>query len=179
MRKIIITIGIMSGLSALVFGLYKFYSYQISQALTYCYKLTRLKFNKIDTNRINLDLFLKVRNNSDFIVDLNGYSFEISINEKVVGKAESTMPVTVKNNGVTELGVNLNFDPIQMFDLAYVIKLISYALDDKTKFIIKVKGVLHAKMQFIPISMPINITMNLAEITAPEDPNNPKQVCNI
>lgn len=179
-KKVIITSSIVAGIGAIVYGLYRFYKYQVSLAMEYCYKITNYKFNALDQNGINMDLFLKIENKSDFIITILGYDLDILVNGKNVGHVVSKTQYTLLNKSITEIGINVLFNPLSSFSLVDVIALLTYAVTDKSKFIIEVKGTISGKMNFIQIkNFPIDIKMSLADILAPEDPNKPKTVCDI
>jgi hypothetical protein len=179
-KKIIITTSIFAGIGAIAFGLYKFYKYQLSLAMQYCYKISRYNFNALNQDGINMDLFINIENKSDFSVTIIGYNLDILVNNNKVGTVISKTQYTLANKSITEIGLNILFNPLTSFNLTDVISLLGYALTDKSKFIIEVKGSLSGKMNFIQIKdFPIDIKMSLADILAPEDPNKPKTVCDI
>jgi LEA14-like dessication related protein len=179
-KKIVVTTSVLAGIGAIVYGLYKFYKYQVSLAMEYCYKISNYKINALDQNGINMDLFIKIENKSDFVITIVGYDLDILINGKDVGHIVSSSQYTLLNKSITEISVNVLFNPLASFNLMDVVSLLSYAATDKSKFIVEVKGTISGKMNFIQIkNFPIDIKMSLAEILAPEDPNKPKTVCDI
>lgn len=179
-KQVVIGTSLIAGVVALVYGLYQFYTYQISQALKYCYKISSVSFNKISLNNINMNVGVLIMNKSDFVVNLTGYSFDIYLNEKLITTAKSNQIQTIANNSVSEIVANVNFEPSKFFDLSYVAQLLIWAVNSKDKIVLQIKGSFSAKLNFIQIAnYPVDFKMTLAEILAPEDPNNPKEKCDI
>jgi len=179
-KKVLITTSVLAGIGAVAYGLYKFYKYQVSLAMQYCYKISNYKFNTLNQDGINMDLFVKIENKSDFVFTIVGYSLDILINNNKVGTVISKQQYTLANKSITEIGLNVLFNPIASLNLTEAITLVSYALTAQSKFIVEIKGTFTGKMNFIQIKdFPLDIKMSLADIMAPEDPNKPKTICDI
>ena len=169
-----------AGIAGIGFGLYRFYKNQLDLAMSYCYKISGAKFNTITKKQVNLDVTVKLLNNSSFEADITGYNLDVVLNGKLVATIASNKTLTIKANGVSELGLNVDFDPSKVFNPSDLLNLIAWAITDKENIVIRTKGTFSAKLNFIKVSdYPVDISMTLAEIMAPDDPNAPKQVCNI
>jgi LEA14-like dessication related protein len=180
MKKVVIFSAIIAGLAGIGYGLYRFYKKQIDLALSYCYKISGAKFNTVTKNRINLDLMVKILNNSAFQADLTGYDFDVFINGKFIAKIAGSKAQSIASKGVSELGLNIDFNPDKVFNADDLMKLITWYFTDKANVVIQVRGSFSVRLNFIKVSeYPIDVKMSLADITAPEDPKKPKQICNI
>ena len=178
-RKLLIG-GAIGGLVVMGAGLALYYKHQLDLAMQYCYKITNFKPLKVSKDLISFELYMKLENKSSFAVSLQGYAFDIYLNDKKISHVESKANQILKNNGVSEMHFTVNFDPKSVWDLSYIIQLMTYFITDKSKIKIRCVGKLDAKADFIPIrAFPLDITMTVADILAPPDPKAPKNVCNI
>lgn len=155
---------------------------QIKLAMNYCYKLSGFKINKLKINEFDFDLGVKIRNKSNLEAIINGYDFDIFINDKKVSHIQSAQKAFIKAKDVSKLWVNINFNPKEIFkDLSYVADLISYFLTAKEKIIIRVEGNISAQHSFIKIErfkIPA-IEMNLKEIMTDDPQSTENEVCDI
>jgi len=76
MRKVLLFGGI--GLAG--FGLYRYFKYEVSQALNYDYKIKNFKYTNVDVanNKIDVSLEIDLTNNSSFEVVVRSYDLNFS-----------------------------------------------------------------------------------------------------
>ena len=178
-RKLIIG-GAITGLALMGVGLYMFYKRQLNLAMQYCYKITNFTPIKVSKDMMSFELYMNIENKSSFAMVLEGYAFDIYLNDKKVTHVVNKTNTPIKNNGVSSLHFTVNFDPKAFWDLTYILQLLSYFITDKSKIKIRIVGTMSAKADFIKVhAFPLDITMTVADILAPPDPNAPKVVCNV
>lgn len=167
-RKSLIGVGIFTAISAVAIGVYLFYKRQVQLALQYCYKVSNVKFIKVAKDNITLQLFVKIQNKSDFIVELKGYDFTVSLNNKEIAKIVSEKSETLKAQAISELSFMVTCNPADIYDPDYLANLIVFAITDKTKLVLSVNGIIHAKMNFVNIKkLKFNYTANAKELLTP------------
>jgi LEA14-like dessication related protein len=168
LRKSLIGIGIFAAIGAIATGIYLFYKRQIELALQYCYKISNVKIINFAKDNITLELFVKIQNKSDFMVEIKGYDFDVSLNNKDIAKITSDKSEMLKAQSISELSFMVTCNPAQIYDPDYVSTLIVYALTDKSKIVLSVNGIIHAKMNFVNIKkLKFDYTTNVKELLTP------------
>jgi LEA14-like dessication related protein len=148
--------------------MYAFYKKQIAAALNYCYKISKVKINNVAKNDIDLDVTVKIRNNSEFILNVTKYSMNVAINGAIVANIASNTPQIIQNKGVSEIVMKVKFDPAKFFKDSDILGIVIAATTNRKAFIISVNGSLSAKMNFLSLTnIPIDISMTLDEILKP------------
>lgn len=167
MKKLLIATGFLAGFTALGWGLSVWYKGQMSKVMQYCYKIKRYKITRLDTEKIQLAIDLLIRNNSAFSMDINGYDLSVYVNDIKIAILKDTITQTVRNNSLSLITLNVDVIAKNLFkDAKKLGQIILYAVVDRAKFIIKVEGNVSASSGFLKIKqLPINISMNLDEIT--------------
>ena len=150
-RKSLIWSGVIAAASAIGYGIYLFYKRQIGLAMQYCYKISGLKFLKIEKDNISIQLNIKIQNRSDFTVEIKGYDFDIYLNDKKIANVISNKSEMLLGNAISELTFVASCNPQQIFDKEYIAKLISYAITDRRRITIKVVGLINAQMNFVSL----------------------------
>lgn len=166
MKKWIIIIAIIIVLLAV--GGY-FAKKQLDKAMKYCYKydISKSKINKVSAKEINIDFAIDFKNNSDIEAQINGYTFDVVINDLKVSKLSSKAKISIKPASFTTIIVPIKLDlsGLNGISLGPIIK---YMVTDRSKVMITVKGVVSGGALGINIDdMPIEISMSLAEIMKP------------
>lgn len=178
MRKTLIVAIVFIGIGLVGYGMYSFVTKEIEKATHYCYKIKRYKFRQLTKDNIGLDVDVLIRNRSAFDVDVYGYNFNVYVNNRKVANVVNKTKQTINNNALSQLTLSVDFKPKDLFpSLAEAALLVSYAMFNKEKFIIKVEGTVSAGSSGVQLKdLPLSITMNLAEITK-DDPN--KEICSV
>jgi LEA14-like dessication related protein len=180
--KVLLSVLALAGTVAVGYGLYGFVLKQIKGAMNFCYKIANVKFVAISANLVSFVLDIKLLQNSDFRLQINNYFLNIAINGKVVASVKSSKTIDVLPKAVTYLSANVSFNPSNLFDMDYVLGLLSTAVTDQKNFIIEISGSVDVSVNFLHFPLPIKIKMTLADIMAPSpvDPKKDKQmVCKI
>lgn len=169
-RKVLIGVVFVTMIGVMSYAIYRFYKLEFTKALNYCYQVSGVHFNNVSINNINMDVSIRLKNQSTFDVTLTGYDFDIYVNNKLISTVKSDVPQNIANQSVSTLVANVQFDPSKFFDLAYITEFVVYAVNDRSNFIIEVKGSFSAKLNFIAINYPLDFKMSLEDILTPSDP---------
>ncbi len=176
-KKIIIKLSMIVAGAGIIYAFYNYYKREMQLAMSFCYKFSKVKIVKASKDQFIINLTIKIRNQSDLRINLQNYSFEVYINGKFITVISSVSSVDLLANAVSELPVRIEFNPQKLFNIADVTKLIATALTDQNNFKIQLKGKIAAAINFIKIKdLPIDMTMSLAEIMKPADPNAPAKL---
>ena len=107
-----------------------------------------------------------LKNQSAFSVELTNYMFNIYINNKYIASVKSEKKQLIDSNAVSPFTLNISFDPSTKFTTEDVARLLTYAIIDREKFLIKLDGyvsVNHAG--FISVKeLPITLDYTLKEL---------------
>jgi len=180
--KPIVIISSILGLGAIGYGLYKFIASQLVGAMNFCYKIAGFKFITLNKNLIQLKIDIKLLQNSDVRLTLKKYDLDIFINGVKAANINESKNLDILPKAVSYLTAGVTIYPKKVFKETFLGDLIYNAVMDKSKVVVEIKGTLKAVATFIPISFPIAIKMNLAELTAPTTPtisNNKQAECKI
>ena len=91
---------IASGLGALAFGFYSYYTNQFDILYNFKYKLTKIKILSSTFSKINLQLTFDVINDSSISATITKYDFDIKINgEKVANVKNSSINQFLQKDG--------------------------------------------------------------------------------
>lgn len=179
-KSIIFTVATFAAIGAIAFGFYQFYKRQMRLALSFCYKFSKINIITLSKTKLTLDLTLKIRNQSDIRLNLSDYSFQVWINGKFITVISSVSNTDLLANAVSFLTLRVDFDPSKVFDANDLVTLTLTALTDKKNFIIKIKGKISAKANFIKIKdLPIDMQMSLEDIMKPDEKADEKIECKI
>jgi|WetSurMetagenome_2_1015567.scaffolds.fasta_scaffold324551_2 LEA14-like dessication related protein len=148
-RKSIMAVGIIASVAAIAGGIYMFYKRQISLALQYCYKIAGITIYHVRKDSINFQLILKVQNKSDFSLIINGYDLDVILNSKKIANVKSTMTTKILPATISEIPMELDFNPSEIFDKNYITELLTYMLADQTKIKLQIQGTMNITMNFI------------------------------
>ena len=140
----------------------------------YCYKITGVRFLTLKTNDVDIDITLKVRNQSDIDIVIKRYEFKIYIDTYYVCDVVNETGFLFAANNVSVIPVKIKFNPQALSNrlkAAEIINLVAKVLTDKDNITIKIEGHLAAKHSFISLpNLPLNVSMTIKEIMA-TDPN--------
>jgi LEA14-like dessication related protein len=179
-KKFITRFSLIAGAFAFIYGIYKFYEYQIGMALQYCYKIAGIQLNKISTSIISLTILLKIQNKSSFSLLIAGYDLHIYINNLHVANIRSVKEELIANNAISDLSLQINFNPTDVFQIKDIALIATQFMTDKSKILIKISGTFTAKMNFIKIKRPIEFNMSLAEMMSTDSTSEKKKTkCDI
>ena len=62
-----------------------------------------------------MNITMRFRNNSDFIIDVTGYALDVSVNNNFVATIGSSQKQTIANKSVSNLTFQAQFNPAQFF----------------------------------------------------------------
>ena len=169
-KKMLIWLASLGGVAILSYSAYRYITQQIVLLEASCYKFKNFKFLTLKKDKIAISINMYVKNLSKIGFILKNYDFDIILNDRKVANVNKQLNQHISANGeVSMIGINFEFNPRDIFDMAYIVKLLRFALFDNSKFILKIKGFVDVKHSFIQTKQDIDIVFTLKEIL--EDDN--------
>ena len=176
MKKTIIIVAIVI---AILLGAGYFAKKQMDKAMKYCYNynIKKSKVGKVSATSLVIDFAIDFKNSSDITATLDGYKFEVIINNIKVGEVSSTKGFYLTANTITTIVVPINVNPSALLSKKLInADTIKNIISDKSKVNLTIKGSVTGGAIGLQIKdMPIEFSMSLAEIMAPT--TEPKTEC--
>lgn len=94
MKKILL----LSGVAIAGFGLYRYFKYQVAEALKYDYKLKNFHILGTSGDNINLSAEFDITNNSNFEITLTSYNLKFYFKDVPFGGAMLNEPILIMPN---------------------------------------------------------------------------------
>lgn len=159
MKKVLLLGGI--GLAG--FGLYRYFKYQVSQALNYDYKIRSFKYENVDipNNKIDVSLELQLTNKSAFEVIVRSYDLKFSFKGVNFASSKSDNSFVVMPNTSFNLKISGTID-LQKAKSS-VLPLVKDILA-RNPINIEVSG--NVKVKFIGINSTINFNNDSFQYSA-------------
>jgi LEA14-like dessication related protein len=143
---------------------------QYKKLMNYCYRVYSFKINSISKDLVDFTLKIWVRNQSDILLTITNYSFDIFMMAKYVSTASNVINQKLYPNTVSTFDVNIKFVPKDVFKAADLISFLSMALANSEEFKIKITGFAGAKAGILSISnIPMSFDYTLKELMTPSD----------
>ncbi len=142
---------------------------QFDKAMKYCYNynIKRSKVNKISQSLIDIDFAVDFKNNSDIDAQIDGYSFDVLLNDNKISEVKSSSKVNIKANAFTTIMIPIKIDLGGMNGISLP-NILTYLATDRSKIIIKIKGSVSGGALGIKLTnMPVELSMSLKEIMTP------------
>lgn len=164
--------GILS-VSAIAGGLYYKFQKEAYLLSQYCYKITGFRLVTLNKDGFVGAFKVKILNRSSIAATITGYSFDIYLNGKRVGKVYSNKEQPIPANDSTEFEMIADISYVDKFSVFEIINLgvLVASKNNWSKVKIKFDGKISVKAAGIKVSnIPVNTEMTLAEMTT-SDPN--------
>lgn len=149
LKKSLITVGIISSIGAVAYGIYLFYKRQVALALQFCYKIADFNLYKVSKELINFELFVKIQNNSNLSLTINSYDLDVILAGRKIANLKSSKSIQIFSTNVSTIPLMINFNPSEVFDKDYLVSLLAYMVTDQTKVTIQVVGTMDITMDFV------------------------------
>jgi len=163
--KLLLWLGGLGSMVVLSIMTYRYITTQIELLQSSCYKFKNLKILSLKKKRIAMTMTMYVKNISKIAFFLKNYNFDIIINGKKVANVNKKLNQHISaNGGISEVKIDIEFNPKVSFNALDIISLLKYALLEKDKFIIKLKGFVDVKHSIIETKQDIEIDFTLKEI---------------
>jgi hypothetical protein len=159
MKKVLLFGGI--GLAG--FGLYRYFKYQVNQALNYDYKIKNFKYTNIDVdnNKIDVSLDIFLTNNSAFEIIVRNYDLTFAFKGVNFASSKSNNSFVVMPNTSFPLKISGTLDLNKA--KSSVLPLVQDILGRKP-IIIEVTGVV--KVKFLNINSTLNFNKDAFQYSA-------------
>ena len=169
MKRIIITVSVLGALAYLGYTWWKKYSFtdkfEIKPSGHY------FRINGLHSGEF--EIYLDVTSKYPFNVNVTGYNLNVMVNGTQISNLRSGIIQTLISNTPSRLTLKANFDPAvlvkNVFDLSFLRSLIA----DKMNTKITIQGTISISAKNIAVNdLPMDMTMTLAELTAPNTNSN-------
>lgn len=159
MKKVLL----FGGLGLAGFGLYRYFKYQISQALNYDYKIKNFKYENVDiaNNKIDVSLEILLTNKSAFEVVVKSYDLKFSFKGANFANSKSSNSFVVMPNTSFPLKISGTLD-LQKAKSS-VLPLVKDILA-RNPINIEVTG--NVKVKFIGINSTVNFNKDTFQYSA-------------
>ena len=96
MKKVLL----LGGLGLAGFGFYRYFKYQVNQAVNYGYAIKNFKVLESNTESVKVELEIEIQNNSSFEVLIKSYDLKIKFKGKQFAKFLNWMHPMISEHGV-------------------------------------------------------------------------------
>jgi LEA14-like dessication related protein len=147
MKKVLL----FSGLGLAGFGFYRYFKYQVNQAVNYGYAIKNFKVLESDTESVKVELEIEIQNNSSFEVLIKSYDLKLKFKGKQFATSISTKEFKVLPNSafsLTTIG-SINLKQSKVAVLPFVMDVIK-----RKPINIEISGFI--KVKFLGINSTLN-----------------------
>ena len=88
------------------FGLYRYFTYEVNQALNYDYNIKNFQVISVDGDNINISVEFDITNKSNFQITLNSYALDFFFKDVKFGSTVSSTPITILPNSKISIKAN-------------------------------------------------------------------------
>lgn len=158
------------GVAAVALGAYTYI--QVKRAMQYCYKIVSFAPIKVSVDKIVLGINVWFLNKSDFGATVNGYDFDVYLNNVYLSRVSDSKGFEFKANTSFTIPITVEFAPKKVFNLQNITLMLAAFKPDspaKLKMVGKVRATL---LGFIPVTAPFTYESTIKELMA-DDPNPP------
>lgn len=160
---------ILFGSIALLAGVGYYFYRQAKKASDFCYKIKKVKINKLNRAFTSIDLTFDFQNKSKLEFMVTNQDFDVFINDILVTKIKSNQSFALRPEAWSPLTTTINFNPDEVFKSVKSIDFLKNMLGGTDKIKIKVVGKIGVKSGVISANIPIDITQTLKELLTPSE----------
>lgn len=144
---------------------------QYKKLMNYCIGFKSVKIKTLTEQKVDFDVFMNMRNNSNVKIEIESQEYNVYLNDKFVTKASNAITQTIAPESLSVVGVNVQFNPKEVFS---ILKLnFRDLLLNRDKIRIKIDVKLKVKLWFFTVNIPYVYETNLKEMTAPSQTTTP------
>lgn len=160
---------ILFGSLALLVGVGYYFYKQAKKAYDFCYKIKKLKINKLGRTFTSFDLTFDFQNKSKLEFMVTSQDFDVFINDTLVTKINSDKTYVLKPESWSPLTTTINFNPDEIFQSVKSVEFLKNMLSGTDKIKIKTIGKIGVKSGVISATIPLDITYTLKELLTPSE----------
>lgn len=130
-----------------------------------CFSIGGFKIKSLDSNYINLDILLNVKNPASLDVKVQGYDIGAMLNGVPIGKIVDKTEKVLLANQITPLLVPITIDHNKAFGQIKSKEILAYFLTNNwEKIVVSLDIKFKGEVLRIPISTSVNLTYSLKQI---------------
>jgi LEA14-like dessication related protein len=142
---------LIGGLGLAGFGFYRYFKYQVNQAVNYGYDIKNFKVLESDSDSVKVELEIEIKNNSSFEVVIKSYNLKLAFKGKQFATSISTKEFKVLPNTSFSLKTigTINLQQSKVAVLPFVMDVLK-----RKPINIEISGVI--KVKFLGINSTLN-----------------------
>jgi LEA14-like dessication related protein len=151
---------------AFIIAVAVYFGIQVKRLMNYCFTLatSKTKVHQATINSVDLDYFIRFKNNSNIDIEVDAYNFNIDLNGIKIANVKSNKKQVVKAGQFTDFMISIDIVPkdVMKADKAKLIELGKYFITDKSKIVFNTTGTVTAgalgvKAKDVPVSVPYTL----------------------
>ncbi len=160
---------VLFGSLALLAGVGYYFYKQAKKAYDFCYKIKKVKINKLNRAYTSIDLTFDFQNKSKLEFMVTKQDFDVLINGTLVTKIQSNQSFALRPEAWSPLTTTINFNPDEVFKSVKSIEFLKNMLGGTDKIKLKVVGKIGVKSGVVSATIPLDITYTLKELLTPSE----------
>ena len=137
---------------------------QYKRLMNYVIKVGKITINKISLNNIDFNLILNFYNKIDISFDIKNQMYDIYLNNVFIAKVQNQSTNKINAKSVSQIGLNIKFDPSKAVKKLGVGTLDLLSKPDKIMLKVDIK--LKVKLYMFTINLPFVFESSLKDLTA-------------
>jgi len=144
---------------------YQYFKNEFEKLMDYCYKLSKFTINSFTSENADFSVSLLIQNKSDIDIKVKSFNLGVYVNDVLVSSIVDTDVTLLKANDVTEISMDVQFNPLQVLQVS--LQNFSDILLHRDKIRISTKGYFTGGSGFIVYpNYPIDVEYTLTELTS-------------
>lgn len=136
----------------------------VKKLMSICYNIVKYEY-KLDLEYLYLDLTLQLKNPSFLKVGIDGYDLDVYLNNKWVAKVAKIKHEEIASEGISFIAIPIKIKYIKLINTIGGKEIINaFSNKEFHKIVIIVRGKLYGEVLKIPVNVPVDYKITLAEI---------------
>jgi LEA14-like dessication related protein len=135
--------------------------WQYTKIMNYCIGFKRIKLNAFSLEKVDFDVTLNFKNNSDLTIHILSQDYKVFLNNEELVQVSNQKSQTINPVSDSEISVNIAFLPRKA---GSIFKNIAVLVASPEKINIRVDIKLKVKLFFITVSVPYSFKTTLKDI---------------
>ena len=146
-----------------LFGIYA--GVGIKKLMSICYSITKYKLVQIDLEYIYINFTLTLKNKSFLKVDIEGYNFDVYLNNKFVTALSSKKHEEIAGEGISVIDIPLKVAYLKTFKTVGGNEILNAFTEKKfDRIFVTLKGTFSGSVLKVPVNVPVDYKITLEEI---------------
>ncbi len=133
---------------------------QYKKLMNYCIGFKSIKSNTLSMNKVDVNVFLNFKNNSNVKIEIVSQEYQVYFNDKPIIKASNYATQTIQKESKSVIGVNVQFNPSAIGNVLNTVL-------SQSRVALKIEMKLKVKLWFFTVNIPYVYETTLKEILTP------------